>query len=337
MKKMISFVIVIVLLVILIFIVKAKLFPKYDEIEVTGRYEVTSEDYWITEDIEEPFLKDGSKRELQVRAWYPLNYTEETKLPVVVASHGSCGTIDNNRSLYREFASHGYVVLAVAHPGHAASMLHSNGKKQSVSMEYMKEMSSMDPQTKLEDAYQKFAGWMKLRMTDMDYVMNEFAERAAREADKYASADTGHFVVVGHSAGGSTALGVARVRKDVVGVVALESPCMYDIKGVANGDYIIDDSDYDIPVLNVYSDSSYSHLREWKQYRNNVKFLDSENPDYINIYYAGVGHMGLCDLSMASPIFARILDQQKSTVPPREQLTRLNEDCLKFLKSITYR
>ena len=109
---------------------------------------------------------------------------------------------------------------------------------------------------------------------------------------------------------------------------------MYDIKGVKDGEYIMDDSDYEIPVLNVYSDSSYSHLREWKQYRNNVKFLESENENYENIHYEGVGHMGLCDFSLVSPILTRIMDQRKSDIPAREQLEKLNADCLDFLQRV---
>lgn len=108
----------------------------------------------------------------------------------------------------------------------------------------------------------------------------------------------------------------------MVGVIALEAPCMYDIKGVEDGNYRMDDSDYKVPILNMYSDSSYSHLREWKQYRNNVKFLESDKGNYRNIYYEGIGHMGLCDLSLASPILASILDQKKSDTPPREQLKK---------------
>ncbi|MCI7794717.1 MAG: hypothetical protein MR528_00205, partial [Lachnospiraceae bacterium] len=227
---------------------KSILFPRYDEIETTGLYEIACEDYWVTEDQLDPFLKDGSLREVQVRAWYPKGYDNlDAKLPVVIASHGSCGSIDNNLSLYREFASHSYVVLAIGHPGHAFDTLHSDGK----------------------------------------YL------------DKYATADTSRFVTLGHSA----ALGMARTRTDVVGVIALGLPCMYDIKGIQDGEYIMDDSDYEIPVLNVYSDASYSHLSEWKQYRNNANFLESENENYENIYYAGTGHMGLCDLSLASPFW----------------------------------
>ena len=193
----------------------------------------------------------------------------------------------------------------------------------------------MDPQAKPEAAATVFAQWMELRMTDLAAVMDDFADRAVQNLGKYATADTSRFVTLGHSAGGSAALGMARIRADVVGVIALESPCMYDIKRVQDGEYIMDDSDYEIPILNVYSDASYSHLSEWKQYRNNAKFLESENENYENIYYAGTGHMGLCDLSLASPILASILDQMKSEVEPRGQLIRLNTDSLDFLQRLS--
>ena len=72
-----------------------------------------------------------------------------------------------------------------------------------------------------------------------------------------------------------------------------------------------DDSDYEMPVLNVYSDASYSHLHEWKQYRNNMKLL-------------------------ASPLLSGLLDQVKSEVESEEQLKRLNTDCLDFLQRISF-
>ena len=274
---------------------------------------------------------------MQVRVWYPRGDGHPAvTLPVVVASHGSCGSIDNNRSLYRELASHGYVVLAVSHPRHAFETLHSDGRKQRVSMQYLGEMVGMDAQQNPEDAAGVFAAWMKLRMTDLAAVMDDFTERAARADDPFPSADTTWFVTLRLSAGGSAALGMARIRADVVGIIALESPCVFDIKGAQDGEYIMDVSDYEVPVLNVYSDASYAHLREWKQYRNNVRFLESDRDNYENMYYAGTGHMGLCDLSLASPILAGLLDQMRGTVPPEEQLARLNADCLHFLQRVSW-
>ena len=335
-KTAIILISVCICLAVLFFVGKRIFFPTNKELEVTGEYEIACEDYWVTEETEDPFLDDGSLREVQVRAWYPVDFDGAAeKLPVVIASHGSCGSIDNNRSMYREFASHGYVVLAVSHPGHAFDTLHSNGKKQRVSMNYLREMVGMDPQNWPEEAAEIFAEWMELRMTDLSAVMDDFAKRSGESDGKFKSADAGRFVALGHSAGGSAALGMARIRADVVGVIALESPFMYDIKGVQDGEYVMDGSDYGIPILNVYSDASYSHLSEWKQYRNNAKFMESENEDYENIYYEGIGHMGLCDLSLASPVLARILDQKKSAVKPEEQLKRLNADCLDFLQRIS--
>lgn len=95
--------------------IKCALFPPVSEVKTTGAYDIASEDYWLAT---EQKGADGNTRELQVRAWYPANYDgEEHSAKVVVCSHGSCGTIDNNVSLFKEFASHGFVVLAVAHEG----------------------------------------------------------------------------------------------------------------------------------------------------------------------------------------------------------------------------
>lgn len=66
-----------------------------------------------------------------------------------------------------------------------------------------------------------------------------------------------------------------------------------------------------------------------------MKILESKNENYENIYYTGAGHIGLCDLSLASPILASILDQMKSRAEPGEQLKRLNADCLDFLQRVS--
>lgn len=42
--------IILLIFVIIIVVGKRLLFPRYDEIEVTGKYEIGCEDYWMTED-----------------------------------------------------------------------------------------------------------------------------------------------------------------------------------------------------------------------------------------------------------------------------------------------
>ena len=93
-KAMKVFITICIIIAALIIVGKSILFPRYDEIETTGPYRIACEDYWVTEDKADPFLKDGSLREVQVRAWYPKDYDNpDVKLPVIIASHLSvlCG------------------------------------------------------------------------------------------------------------------------------------------------------------------------------------------------------------------------------------------------------
>jgi len=318
-RKVKSVIVAIVVIAVVIIGLKFILFPPVKEIPTTGNYQIASDDYWVTEDKPDPYLKSKDNRQLQVRKWYPKD-CNETK-PVVVASHGSCGTIDNNISLYSELASHGYIVLAVAHPGQAASVKFENGKKSGPSMAFLKEMSALKPDENPENAYRVFNKWMEIRTDDLNAVMDDWiAKNGATQ-----------FIAEGHSLGGSAAYAMARIRKDVIGVIALESPFMYDIKGVKDGKFVFDDSDYRVPILSIYSDASYPYLKEWGQYGNNAKFLGGSNPIYTNIHYENIGHMGLCDLSLASPVLTAIMDGGFQKVDASDQLTRLNEDILLWI------
>lgn len=327
-KRVLTF---LLFLLVEIFTLKMAILPPASEIEPGGPYNISSEDYWV----EKPMIDtNDTNKEIQVRAWYPIDYVGAShSAKVMVFSHGSCGTIDNNLSLYQEMASYGYVVLAVAHPGHAATMTNSDGTKVSVSQEFLNEMGAIEPNKDPEVAYQIFQKWMKKRMGELNLVMDDFKMAAAQETYEFAKiADASRFIVAGHSLGGSSAYAMARTRDDVYACIALESPCMYDVKGVENGEFIFDDTPYKVPTLNIYTDSSYSHLQEWKQYKNNVMISESDNS--VNIYYPGIGHMGICDLSIASPLLSAILGGEIPKVDAAVQLTKLNEDCMEFLNKI---
>lgn len=317
-KKPMLIKILIVLLIVLV--IRFILFPPVRTIPVTGEHEIQSIDYWIDEYKIDPYDKKGNNRQLQVRKWYPTDSTQSNI--VFLASHGSCGTIDNNVSLYRELASHGYTVLAVGHPGQAASVTYKNGNKAHVSGDFMKQLSALDPNTNPSDAYLIFKEWMKIRIDDLSAVMDDYLEE---------NPDT-NFVVMGHSLGGSAAYAMARIRSDVAGCIALESPFMYDITGVDENGFIFDESSYNAPLLNIYSDASYPYLKEWSQYGNNAKFLDSDTPNYTNIHYEGIGHMGLCDLSLVSPVISALLDRKIQEQNAKDQLIQLNKDCMNWIE-----
>ena len=309
---------------VLIWMITLKLivFPPVSAVPTTGEYEIVSEDYWVTEDITDPYTKDGL-RQLQVRKWSPMDCSDDN--PVIIASHGSCGTIDNNVSLYRELASHGYIVLAVGHPGQAAIVTFENGKSTGPDGIFLKQLSAAQPDKDPDYALSVFHEWMDIRTTDLNAVIDNYLVHNGNAK----------FIVIGHSLGGSAAYAMARIRDDVAGCIALESPFMYDMIGTRNGNFVFDESDYDVPLLNIYSDSGYPMLRKWKQYGNNVRFLDAENDNYTNIHYEGIGHMGLCDLSLVSPLIASILDGRLQMKDAGTQLLRLNQDCINWIEGIT--
>lgn len=96
-KKPYRFLTLVLFILIWAVTIRFIVFPPTREIPTTGAYQIESLDYWIDEDRADPYLDDGTMRQLQVRKWYPVNSNESH--PVIIASHGSCGTIDNNVSL----------------------------------------------------------------------------------------------------------------------------------------------------------------------------------------------------------------------------------------------
>ncbi len=140
--------------------------------------------------------------------------------------------------------------------------------------------------------------------------------------------------VMGHSLGGSAALGIGRIRNDVSAVIALESPFMYDIKSVEKGQFIFTAEPYPVPVLNIYSDSSWNILAQRPQYAANYAMLFDPGDSTFNIHIRGVGHLGLTDFALTSLFLTRILDRQKSTTEESlEALKTINTVCLEFLHS----
>ena len=103
---------------------------------------------------------------------------------------------------------------------------------------------------------------MGIRTGDINFVIDYALSQAASSDPNhvYALIDTTTIGVMGHSLGGSAALGIGRTRHDVGAVIALESPFLCDIVGVNNGEFVWNEETYPTPVLNIYSDSSWGHL-----------------------------------------------------------------------------
>lgn len=312
------------------------LFPKVTPIETTGEYRIKHQDSFYTDTSRlETYTDDGSYRELPVSFWYPAEYQETQGCPLVVFSHGSFGMKDSNETLYRELASHGYVVCSIDHTYQCFSTKLSNGKTIRLSKEFIKEIAADSPKDKPDQSLLHFEKWMNIRTGDINFVLDTVIEKTSEESSElsvYGLIDTSHICVMGHSLGGSAALGVGRQRDDIGAVISLEAPFLCDIQGVdTDGNFIFEQSEYPVPVLNVYSDASWEHLREWKQYGENARLLDMESDDIQNVYLSGIGHFSLTDLSLSSPFLTFVFDGFKTNNTPQETLKTINEICLKFL------
>src|SRR5690606_2158636 len=104
------------------------------------------------------------------------------------------------------------------------------------------------------------------------------------------------------------AVAVGRLRSDVGAVIALEAPMLGEITGVEDGEFEWLVTPYPLPLLNVYSDSSWGHLGEWSQYGANHALLAGVAEDAASHHLAGVGHFGLTDLALSSPLLTRLMD-----------------------------
>lgn len=308
------------------------LFPPHPPLSVTGTYAITTARYTYTDERRaEPYSDSGERRQVNVVCWYPENAGDGKTFPLVVFSHGGLGTENSNESLYRELASHGYVVCSIGHPHHAFWTKSEDGRITFVSLEYFGEFQQEDAKTDKPQSYRYYQKWLETRTADINFVMDTLLAKAASGAGGvYARVDGARIGVMGHSLGGSAALAIPRQRDDIAAVIALESPFLYDIVGVENGEFIWLDEEYPVPVLNIYSDGSWNHLAEWAQYVRNYQFLSDAPAHVSNLYLPGRGHFSLTDLSLASPLLTRLLEGGQPTQGSEEYLKILNQACLDF-------
>ncbi len=308
------------------------LFPSYQPLTVSGHYAIETARYTYTDDQRiEPYSHTGERRRVNVVCWYPEKAGSDGTFPLVIFSHGGLGTENSNESLYRELASHGYVVCSIGHPYHAFWTKSEDGRTTFVSLEYFGEIQREDARTNKLQSFCYYQKWLETRTADISFVMDTILAKAAESASGvYALVDNARIGLMGHSLGGSAVLAIPRQRDDVDAVIALESPYLYDIVGMEDDNFIWLDDDYPVPVLNIYSDSSWSHLSEWPQYARNAALLSSASENDLSLYISGRGHFSLTDLSLASPLLTKALEGGQTERDAAEYLQDVNHACLEF-------
>jgi len=313
----------------------AIIFPQNKAVvAATGEYQVLTQTYTYTDKNRvESYADTGENRKLNVQFWYPNSL--DGMYPLILFSHGGLGVKSSNESLYNELASHGYIVCSIDHTYQSFYSTDADGDTTWIDLGYMQELLTEDPQSDIQQSYEYYQKWMKIRTVDInfviDYIITEVENNNADMA--YKLVDIAKIGVMGHSLGGSAALGIGRIRADVTAVIALESPFMYDIEGIENEQFVFTDKIYPVPVLNVYSDSSWGILGKRPQYAANYRMLFATDATAFNVYISGVGHLALTDFALTSPFLTRILDGKKPTTETVYCLKTINKICLEFFNS----
>lgn len=307
------------------------IFPQYVPIKPTGSYQIETAAYTYTDpDRIETYTDTKKSRKLNVEMWYPKN--AEGTYPLIVFSHGALGIRTSNKTFFNELASWGYIVCSIDHTFQCLYTADENGHVTLVNNSYLKELTAENAKADKQQSYEYYQKWMKIRTDDINFVIDYILGQSKSPApDKvYALVDVTKIGVMGHSLGGSSALGIGRMRKDVGAAIALESPFLCDIKGVKNNKFDFEGEKYPIPVLNVYSDSSWEHLGDWPQYAENHALLTTAYPTAFNAHITGAGHFTLTDLALTSPFLTRIFNGQKSTATTEYCLKVINKVCREF-------
>lgn len=324
-----------VVLLFFLFTMPAMIFPQDKTVlAVTGKYQVLTQTYTYTDQSRfETYADTHEKRRLNVQLWFPDNLNES--VPLIVFSHGGLGVKSSNESLYNELASHGFVVCSIDHAYQSFYSIDKDGYITWIDLGYVQELFAEDSRSDIQQSYEYYQKWMKIRTDDINFVIDYIiAEVSKHDADRaYKLVDIGKIGVMGHSLGGSAALGVGRIRTDVKAVIALESPYMFDIEGVKEGQFVFTDKIYPIPVLNVYSDGSWGILGDRPQYATNYKMINEPDEAVFNAYISGVGHLALTDFALTSPFLTRVLDGKKSTTETVTALRTINRISLDFFNS----
>lgn len=319
-----------------IFAVYLFLFPLDPPLPTTGEYEVVEEEAFFSYvPRDQKMATDGEEREVPVLVYRPAR-PAKGGYGLVVFSHGSFGVAQSNESLFRELASHGYVVLSLSHPHHSFSAKLSNGKNVRIDGDFFKSVMRSPGAEDPEGTLRAFREWMGVRVDDLNTVLDGVLQGTS---DLSPWIDTDRVILSGHSLGASAALAVGRQRSDeILGVIALEGPYVGDITGVEDGKYLFAATEYPLPVLHFYSDALYGKLDAVPLYARNANYLDGANGKFRNRHIAGAGHLGLTDLSLTSPVLTRFLDKkiggQADTAPAYEILKAINRESLDFLKTL---
>lgn len=335
-----------------IFLVPAFVFTGYSGLPVTGEYQVQETSAILVDRSRtDPFEQDGSFREVPVYIYYPETEEEVSdSFPLIVFSHGAFGYYQSNTSTYMELASNGYVVVSLDHPHHSLFTQDTEGKMIMVDQGFLQSVmeigNSTDPNANAEEKLSLYQDWMELRTADIGFVLDaiETAKAAGEMSDVwFLSEESRNSILIvlekmdiqsvglmGHSMGGAASAALGRKREDVSAVIDLDGTMLAEYVDVADGQFVISDQPYELPILEFVNWETRNQLQEYL----------SDEEDYPNtkvMKYAGTGfsvilrdtkHMDFTDLPLLSPVIGKMLGSGERDT--RETMMIVNSIVLEF-------
>jgi dienelactone hydrolase len=204
----------------------------------------------------DPYVRDGAKRELMLRVWYPsaqrskchpAEYTPEKvwayieqlsgsplpairtssclnapiepgRHPVVLFSHGYTGTFTDSTFLLEDLASHGYVVVSIAHTHESTAVEFPGGRLVSGLLGSYLNSESLHA----DERSIRFA--RSVRLSDLKFVLDELGRRNRRNGLLAGRLNLSEVGIMGHSLGGEVALSALQQDSRLKAAVALDPP-----------------------------------------------------------------------------------------------------------------
>ena len=142
--------------------------------------------------------------------------------------------------------------------------------------------------------------------------------------------DTSKIGLMGHSMGGATSVELGRERSDISAVADIDGTMLGEYQGVENGEFLINEEPYPVPVLEFVNWESYIDVQQYVE-------QGGRYPNEILIRQADTGfsttvkdtlHMDFTDLPMFSPYLGKLLGSgERST---EETMKIVNSAVLSF-------
>ena len=328
-------------------LIPAFVFTGYSGLPVSGEHAIGETAAILVDSSRtDPFEQDGSSREVPVHFYYPADAAEGERFPLVVFSHGAFGYYQSNTSTYMELASNGYVVAALDHPHHAFFTQDTQGRTIIVDQAFINAAMTLSDETDKQEQMDMYRAWMGLRVPDMNFAVDEIKAAAqagtaddswfitGKESEKIqavlAMTDTDKIGLMGHSMGGATSVQVGRERGDIAAVIDLDGTMLGEYLAVENGEWVVSDVPYPLPVLDFNNWEFYNDIEEYRAMGYpypNVAVIDNAETGF-SVGMRDAKHMDFTDLPLLSPTLGRMLGSgERST---REVMTIVNSLVLQF-------